>query len=369
MHSAIVSIGVANPQYKQNQQIMAEFIAASLHLKPAEKKLLKAVYRATGIEQRYSVLSDYSQPLGELKFFPNHPDQSFPSTRERMNIYKEHALPLALQAIQTAMAALVNFDKSKITHLITVSCTGMYAPGIDIEIVQHLKLDASVKRTAIQFMGCYGAFNALKVADAICKAEPSAIVLVVCVELCTIHFQKSVTMDNLISNSIFADGAAAVLLQAQPSYKKFFTLENFHSALLPQTQQAMAWDIGDQGFDLVLSSYVPEMIGSSIAAFVKQLLRQYGPAVPTLDFYAIHPGGMKILQACEQALQISKKQNAYAYQVLRSFGNMSSPTVLFVLKAIWDGLDALQHQKTILSCAFGPGLTCESMILKTHYQD
>lgn len=360
MKPALISIGTANPPYKQSQAATADLIISSLRLEGRQKKLLQAVYQATGIEERSSVLADYCSKLGELEFFPNTAEQAFPSTAQRMSIYKKEALPLALAAVN----ALQDFSPEQITHVLTVSCTGMYAPGLDIELVQHLKLASAVKRTAIHFMGCYGAFNALKLAESICKAEPRATVLVVCVELCTLHFQKKWSLDNLLSNALFADGAAAALVQAQPSVEKFFSLEGFYSEILPQSSQAMAWEIGDQGFDLVLSSYVPEIIGSGLGVLVERLLAQSGLALADLDFYALHPGGRKILEACEQALKLNKEANRHAYEVLRSFGNMSSPTVLFVLKSLWAELSVQNHEKTILSCAFGPGLTAESMLLR-----
>ena len=362
---AITAIGTANPKYKQSQAQTAELIAISLNLKPSERRLLKAVYRATGIEQRHSVLNDYCKPPGEFEFFPNTADAPYPSTGARMKIYKDNALDLALSAIENCLSQLDNFNSSKITHLITVSCTGMYAPGIDIEIVHRLNLNSSTNRTAINFMGCYGAFNAIKVADAICKSELDATVLIVCVEICTIHFQKNMDKDNIIANSIFADGAAAVLIQSTPEYKKYFTLEKFYNDLLPQTSQEMAWHIGDNGFDIVLSTYVPDIIQGGIATFLNNLLNRYDLTLPDIDFFAIHPGGLKILEACETALNISKDDNKYSYQTLRHYGNMSSATILFVLKAIWDDINDQDHQKNIFSCAFGPGLTLESMMLKT----
>lgn len=364
--TAITAIGTANPKYKQFQDQTAELIANSLDLKPSERRLLRSVYRATGIEQRYSVLSDYCRISGEFEFFPNRVDAPFPSTAARMKIYKENALDLALSAIGNCLSHLDDFTSSKITHLITVSCTGMYAPGIDIEIVHRLKLNSSTSRTAINFMGCYGAFNAIKIADVICKSQPDATVLIVCVEICTIHFQKNMGVDNIISNSIFADGAASVLIQSTSESKKYFTLENFYNDLLPQTSQEMAWHIGDNGFDIVLSTYVPDIIQGGIADFIYNLLSRYDLTLPDIDFFAIHPGGLKILEACETALNISKDDNKYSYRTLRHYGNMSSATILFVLKAIWDDVKDEDHQKNIFSCAFGPGLTLESMMLKTH---
>jgi alpha-pyrone synthase len=366
MVAAITAIGTANPKYKRHQQETVELICAGIQLKKAEKRLLKSLYKSTGIDYRHSVLSDYCSEPGEFTFFPNNPAAPFPKTSERMKIYKDNALPLALTAIDNCLASLTDFDKETITHLITVSCTGMYAPGVDIEIVQTLNLNSNTQRTAINFMGCYGAFNGLKVADAICRANTTAKVLIVCIELCTIHFQNSTSMDSLISNAIFADGAAAVLVEADYEDKNSFCLQAFHCDLLPQTSKDMAWHIADSGFDIVLSSYIPDVIEKGIAAFTQRLLAQNKFTPADIDIYAIHPGGIKILQACEKALKIRYKKNKYAYQVLKNYGNMSSATVLFVLKAILDDIDKHDHQKTVFSCAFGPGLTLESMLLSLH---
>jgi predicted naringenin-chalcone synthase len=366
MDIAITAIGTANPPYKRKQSEVVELVIAGLHLKPAEQRLLKSIYKSTGIEYRYSVLSDYDKEPGQFEFFPNDPTQPYPSTAQRMKIYKDNAIHLALKAIENCLSN-TDYEKSSITHLITVSCTGMYAPGIDIEITQTLGLHSSIHRTTINFMGCYGAFNAIKVADAICKSHPEAQVLIVCVELCTIHFQNSMTMDNMISNAIFADGAAAALIQAKPKTDKYLSLKHFYCDLLPQSSDKMAWHIADTGFDIVLSTYVPEVIESGIAHFMERLLQKNSLALHDIEYYAIHPGGLKILQACEKALNISTEQNKYAYQVLNDYGNMSSATILFVLKAFFDNMSSAHHNKNIFSCAFGPGLTLESMILRAHY--
>lgn len=363
MISAITAIGTAVPIHRQNQRQAAQVVTHALNLKPAERRLLNSVYQSTGIEYRHSVLSDFCKSPGEYTFFPNDPALPFPSTAARMQIYKENALNLSLLAIQNCFATLTDFHPQAITHLITVSCTGMYAPGIDIELVMALKLNSNVQRTAIQFMGCYGAFNAIKVADAICKADTAAKVLVVCVELCTIHLQKNDAIDSIIANAIFSDGAAAVLIEADPKRSKYLSLDAFHCDLLPQHNETMTWHIADSGFDIVLSSYVPQAIRSGIAAFTERLLSQQNRTLTDVDLYAIHPGGKKILQACEEVLSINEDDNRYSYEVLRQYGNMSSATVLFVLKAIWDDRIRAQANKQIFSCAFGPGLTLEAMLL------
>ncbi|HHF7365417.1 TPA: type III polyketide synthase [Legionella bozemanae] len=366
MQSKITAIGIATPPFMRTQDEIADLISIGFHLDALQKKVLKKIYKSSGIETRYSVLTDYCKQPGEFEFFPNTPKESFPSTSQRMNLYKDNALNLAITSIENCLNS-IEFDRKNITHLITVSCTGMYAPGIDIEIVQKLNLSPSVKRTAINFMGCYGAFNGLKVADAFCQTEPNSNVLLVCVELCTIHFQDTFNIENIISNAIFADGAAAALIQGKTNLPKCFNIESFYCDLVPQTSQEMAWTITDYGFDIILSAYVSEAIESGILIFTEKLLKQSNYSFNDIDFYAIHPGGIKILQACEKALKITAQDNQHSYNVLRNYGNMSSATVLFVLKNIWDKLNNLDKAKHIFSCAFGPGLTLESMMLKIQY--
>ena len=364
MHAAITAIGTATPPYKCSQDAIAELISEGFHLTGTQKKILKRIYKSSGIEQRHSVLNDYCNAPGAFEFFPNHPSEPFPSTALRMAVYKDNALPLVLAAIDDCLSTVPHFNKTAITHVVTVSCTGMYAPGIDIEIVQALGLASSTPRTAIHFMGCYGAFNGMKAADAICMANPNATVLLVCVELCSIHIQNQFTLESIISNAIFADGAAAVLIQAAPTKQRCLQFKSFYCDIVPQTSQDMAWRIGDSGFDMVLSAYVPEAIQSGIAAFTEALFSNAGLSSRDIDYFAIHPGGLKILQACEEALSMTKDDNRFSYDVLRRYGNMSSATVLFVLKDIWASLTSSDDGAKIFSCAFGPGLTMESMVLE-----
>lgn len=369
MKSYISSIGTATPQHSTPQNTIAEFMANALRINGREKVRLQALYRASGIKQRYSVIEDYGNAMDAYSFYPNNEMlEPFPTVSKRMGIYKQEALGLALAAIEDCLqssegeVALASF-----THLITVSCTGMYAPGIDIEIVQKAGLRSDIKRTAINFMGCYAAFNAIKVAEAIVGADPKAKALIVCVELCSIHFQKENDPDNILSNALFGDGAAAIVVQATPSKGISLSLEQFHCDLNFEGKQEMAWHIGDHGFEMRLSAYVPDMIRKGIRQLTDRLLECLTLTTDDIPLYAIHPGGKRILEAIEQALGLSKEDNRYAYEVLNRFGNMSSPTVLFVLKALLNDMKQQDQDKNILSFAFGPGLTLESMLLKVDY--
>lgn len=366
MNPTITAIGTAHPPHREPQEQALTFMSHALELSAPRKRLYRSLYKSTGIKHRYTVLEDYTKSHGELAFFPNDPSQPFPGTGERMLAYKKYALPLALSAIDNCLNQLDHFDKNSITHLIAISCTGMYAPGLDIDITLSLDLPTHIHRTAINFMGCYGVFNGLKAAYAFCQSQPNAKVLLVSVELCTLHFQKNTALHNMISSAIFADGAGAMLIESTPSNpnNKALSLIDFQCDIIPNTQHEMAWDIGNSGFDMILTAYVSDAIRQGIAQFMQKLLNRQKIKFSDIDLYATHPGGTKILEACEEALSISQEQNRYAREILENYGNMSSATVIFVLKALWEELGQTDHGKHVFSCAFGPGLTLESMLLK-----
>lgn len=362
MTAFINHIDTALPPNLTDQNQIADFMVSHLRLDRREEKKLRVLYRASGIKQRYSVLRDFSENLNGQSFFKE--DAAFPSAKPRMLIYQHHAINLAKEACENALKA-VDFDKGEITHLIAVSCTGMYAPGLDIELVDKLGLATSTQRTSINFMGCYAAFNAMKVAQNIIGADKSAKVLIACVELCSIHLQEKKDDENLLANAIFGDGAAAMIVTSQPSAKSL-AMENFYSDLALDARDEMGWYIGDHGFEMHLSSKVPDVIKSGIGELTNRLLEKIQLDISDIDFFAIHPGGKRILDVIEEKLSISKAQNSAAREILRTHGNMSSPTVLFVIKSILEDLNEQDDQKHLLSFAFGPGLTLESAVLKTH---
>jgi prepilin-type processing-associated H-X9-DG protein len=366
--SYITAIGTANPAHRFEQNFLADFMTKAMQLNATDSHKLKTIFRASGIEHRYSVLEDYGKTSG-YTFYANSPDfEPFPSTDERLKVFRTHALSLSVDAVTNMKKSLPLFDSSSITHLIVVCCTGMYAPGLDIELVDKLNLRSTVERTCITFMGCYAAFNALKVADAFCCKNENAKVLVVCTELCSLHFQKNVSEDNFLANALFADGSAAVLVEGKAREEKCMMLEAFYSDLAPEGSNDMAWSIGNAGFEMKLSSYVPDIIKSGIANLTRHLLAKISQEIEDVKYFAIHPGGKRILTAIEEALSLRRDQTQAAFDVLRRYGNMSSPTVLFVLLEIFKNLSPEDHEARILSFAFGPGLTMESMLLKIESQ-
>lgn len=356
----INSIGTANPGEGISQGKIAEFMTKGLDLDQDESDRLKVLYRATGIKERYSVIPDYGLNGQPYTFYPKTAGlEPFPSIKLRMDQFKSFASDLALKAVEDC----VGDDIGRVTHLITVSCTGMYAPGLDIELIERLGLPSSTERTAINFMGCYAAFNALKIADNICQADVKARVLIVCVELCSLHFQKEADSETLLANSLFSDGAAALVVEAHPVGDISFEIQKFYCDLESTGREDMTWDIGDFGFEMRLTHKVPEIIEGGIRTLTSNLLKGIGLSVDQVDYFAIHPGGKRILQVVEEQLDIERDRNKYAYHILKHYGNMSSPTILFVLKEIRQQLSEQDHNKTVLSFAFGPGLTMESMLL------
>jgi alpha-pyrone synthase len=360
----ITAIGTANPQNKHNQSDIAEFMVRAMQLNDPEARKLRALYRATGIESRYSVLEDYGKKQ-DFDFYSNDENlEPFPSTKKRLHLYRTHSLKLSLDSIHACLDKHPDFKLSSITHLVVVSCTGMYAPGLDIDIVKALGLPLHIQRLCINFMGCYAAFNALKLADSFCRADVASRVLVVCTELCSIHFQKENTEDNMLSGALFSDGSAALLVESTPRKGLNLGLENFYCGLAPEGEHEMTWTVGDLGFEMKLSSYVPQVIRKGIKQLTTSLLEGISREFSDVSYFAIHPGGKKILEAVEGELGLSKAQNLLAYEVLRNYGNMSSPTVLFVIQELCRKLNGVDGGKRILSFAFGPGLTLESMLLR-----
>jgi predicted naringenin-chalcone synthase len=360
----ITAIGTAVPAYEIRQENAPEWVATSLALPSSEARKIRLIYRATGIQTRYSVIPDFSSMEGQRVLFPLTENlEPFPSTADRMAIYKREAPALASQAIRNMQLPADYFNK--ITHLITVSCTGMYAPGLDIDLINQFGLPPHVQRTCIYFMGCYAAFNALKTAEAICRAYPDAKVLIADIELCTLHFQKIDTEDQLLANAIFADGAAGVLIESVLPDKGLISLEGFHSGLIPEGSNEMAWHIGDFGFEMKLSSYVPKLLGSKIKSFIEKIKEQLKTPSDVIDYFAFHPGGKKILTEIENGLDITPYENRWAYEVMKQYGNMSSATILFVLQHLMKTLRKENYRQgaQVLAAAFGPGLIMESAML------
>ncbi len=305
----------------------------------------------SGIAHRYSTLRPAAGTAGQTfdrdGFYRLG---GFPGSAARMARYEAAALPLALAAVDRLGA---DARLREVTHLVVTSCTGFYAPGLDLQLTQALGLNPSVERTLVGFMGCYAAFNALKLARHIVRSEPGSRVLLVNLELCTLHLQETPELEQVLSFLVFADGCAASLVTAEPFG---LALDRFHAELLPDTAPLITWRIGDAGFDMVLSGQVPGAISAGLARSAPRLLNDAGTERPEL--WAVHPGGRSVLDAVQTALGLTPEALADSRAVLRDFGNMSSATILFVLDRI---MRTARRGASGIAMGFGPGLVAETL--------
>ena len=320
-----------------------------------EKRKLRFLYQQSGIAQRYSVIADYSKNFAEWKFYPQTENlEPFPSLEQRMVIYNKQAPLLSVDAIRDCLNHAN--DQKKITHLITVSCTGMSAPGLDLQVMELMDFQKNISRTSINFMGCYAAIHALKIADAICTANKQAQVLIVCTELCTLHFQREPTADNIMSSLLFGDGAAAALVCADENKMEGLYIDRFYSEVITKGKRDMAWELSSSGFLMTLSGYVPDLIEEDFEGIVTRALSEGKLSASDISQWCMHSGGKRILEAIQKSIGFSNGELSESFDVLRRYGNLSSANILFVLKEI------MQKNKkgNLFGAAFGPGLTVET---------
>lgn len=353
----ITKIGTATPTHRHDQLNILNFMQQMLPLDETKKRLLSLLYHRSGIKTRYSVLADYSTKQEDFSFYPKADEETdFPTIEKRMQVFDKTALDLSVKAIK---ATISPEEIAEVTHLITVTCTGLAAPGLDLQIVEKLNMKEDIFRTSVNFMGCYAAIHALKLANSLAISSKNAKVLIVCTELCTLHFQNSTEIDQLTSALLFADGSAACIVESNEEIKGL-NISNFFSRVITKGKEDMAWGLSSTGFQMVLSNHIPRLVEGEIESLLSSALEKLNWSVKDIAHWAIHPGGKDILAATEKALKISKEDLIASYEVLRNFGNMSSPTILFVLKEI---MQKAVSGERIFGAAFGPGLTLESFQL------
>ena len=293
-------------------------------------------------------------------FFPSAGEESDrgPTTQQRMERYAREAAPLALAAARQALAE-AGVPASRITHLITVSCTGFAAPGVDIALIKTLHLPFTVGRTHVGFMGCHGALNGLRVALSVVNADPTARVLLCAVELCSLHFQYGWDPQKAVANALFGDGAAAlVAASAERTSQDAWRMVTSGACLFPDSEDAMTWRIGDHGFEMTLSPRVPSLIAEHVGPWLGSWLTGQSLTVPQIRSWAIHPGGPRILSAVADCLHLPDSAIAASNEVLAEHGNMSSPTTLFIL----DRLRRDGAPRPCVALGFGPGLAIEAAL-------
>ncbi|MDB5529410.1 MAG: Naringenin-chalcone synthase [Devosia sp.] len=335
-------------------QFFIGFASSQLSGDPRRRAIFNRMADKGGIEHRFSCFEPASDPEGASTDLAGvFARGGFPGTAKRMDMFAGAAPELARQAVEKV---LDGEDRSAITHLIVTTCTGFSAPGIDLEVIALCGLSSSIERTIIGFMGCYAAINALKQARHIIRSEPEARVLIVNIELCTLHLKETTDLEKLLSFCLWGDGCAASIVSAEPVG---FCLDSFRAIVAADSRELMTWSVRDDGFDMVLSGQVPTAIHDTLSAGIGTILGN--KSVADVDLWAVHPGGKSVLDAVERALGLSPEALMPSRAVLRENGNMSSATVMFVL-------ERMLADPTVgdVGCAmaFGPGLTAETMMFQ-----
>lgn len=363
MPFAILGIGTAVPSTTISQQT-AEDIARVLCCRSSEDETwLASIYQHAGIGRRHLVLG--SQVIRDILdgtrrsdsvFLPDTAKPDGPSTAERVEVYSREAPPLAREACRRALDR-AGVEASEISHLVTVSCTGFSAPGVDVDLIRTLGLPAT--RNHVGYMGCHGAMNGLRVARGLAASEPGSRVLLCAVELCSVHYSYGWDPQRMVGNALFGDGSAA-LVGVDDARGEFssWRLAGSGSCLVPESEDAMSWTISDHGFVMSLSKSIPRLIGTRLRPWLESWLGEQGLTLDEVRSWAVHPGGPRILDAVEECLNLDPNQLAGSREILARHGNMSSPTILFIL----DHLMAGGAATPLVALAFGPGLTVEAAL-------
>lgn len=394
----VFSIGLAVPQFSVGHQVSAKFAEQMSCSTAKESKRVAALYRKTGIQHRGSVLLDET-PESEIvnSFYPpaTSPTDRGPTTKSRSDRYAIEAPVLAIASANDAIAKS-GLSPDQISHLVVVTCTGFSAPGIDIELISALGLPATTQRVQVGFMGCHGAINGLRVARGLLAADPESKVLLCSVELCSLHYQYGYDPDRIVSGAIFADGSASVVLQNAGDLSSSATgrdpdptdipdsnpaqngklhvpqssndlqscgignLTATGSYLVPDSREEMTWRIGDSGYEMTLSARVPGLIEANLKDYLADWLNDHGETIQSIQGWAIHPGGSRILTAAQVALGLTDEDLATSRSVLNDHGNMSSATMLFILSRFAE----TQHPKPWVMLGFGPGLEIEVALIR-----
>lgn len=350
MTPVLHAIGTATPDFDLEQSRAAEIAAELMRLSEKRGRSLATLYGQAGVRTRQTAIAEqgrstFFEPVGEHG----------PGTGERILRYRAVAPGLALAASVEALERS-GVEASRVTHLVLVTCTGFHAPGVDVGLIRSLGLPASVQRTTVGYMGCHGAINGLRVAGALASADPSATVLLCCVEICSVHFQYRPVDGAVTANALFGDGAAACVVTGAGDGPR---LRAFGSVLFDDSEQDMGWRIGDHGFVMSLSARVPTLLEERVGSWVDGWLDGMGMTRHDIGSWAVHPGGPRIVEGVRRGLGLSGGQVADALEVLAAHGNMSSPTILFILRRMLERGDPFP----IAALAFGPGLAGEAVLI------
>ncbi len=388
MNTSILGVGTAVPEHKMSQAEALEMCSGIVCENDKQRRLARVLFKKSGVQNRhtavpYQAAYNWCQPsedadVSSLSHFTNvavvQPTISAgvsagPTTGERMQMYAEFAGHLAELSAREAVAKS-GIEPEQLTHLVTVSCTGFESPGVDIELINHLHLPTTIQRVNVGFMGCHGAINGLRTALAITQADATARVLLTATELCSLHYRFQWDNEGIIGNALFADGSASIVLGQQVSDRNepSWDLMATGSVVIPDSMDSMSWKVGDHGFEMLLTSDVGDKIEAALNQWLVEWLDTHGYAMDQIDFWGVHPGGPRILDAVQASLGLTDESLKTSRSVLSSHGNMSSPTVLFILNEFVQQ-HRLQQNKVpsaAVLLAFGPGLVAEIALIKVN---
>jgi predicted naringenin-chalcone synthase len=361
----LLGVGVATPQHQLDQEAALALAQQICCSDERQSRLASALYKHAGIATRYTALPFTEAYRWAPPDAPRKDDSpNFgPTTQERMEYYEQHALPLGVQAATQAIEA-AGIPRREITHVVTASCTGFTAPGVDSGLIQSLELRPTTQRIHVGYMGCHGAINALRVARGLAHSEPEARVLVCAVELCSLHYAFHWDSERMLGNALFADGAGALVVGGVPDStaldpSRHWSVAATGSYLFPGTAAAMTWRVGNHGFAMTISSQLPHLLQQHLSGWLTGWLDDHGLRAQNIRSWAVHPGGPRILEAVASSMGLPADCMHDSRQVLSRYGNMSSATVLFILKSL------IGH-KAAAPCVmlgFGPGLVAEAALL------
>ena len=364
----LIGLGTSIPTTVVTQDDSTAFAHALCAHTEHQREWVIPLHAGTGIDTRYMVLPEQlirdfreQTALSGSCFLPDgSADDRGPTTGERMAIYAEEAGKLALLSVRRAIES-AKIDPATITHLVTVSCTGFFSPGVDFQLIRELGLATTIERVHVGFMGCHGSINGLRTARALARSSPDAVVLMCATELCSLHYHYGWSPGRVIANALFADGSAAAIL-THPSRAPSAGLRvvDTASCLIPDSAAEMSWIVGDNGFEMVLTRRVPGLIAEHLRPWADAWLARHDLTTETVAGWVIHPGGPKILEAAATTLGITAEQLAPSRAILADYGNMSSPTVMFIL----DRVRQSGIVGPVVMLAFGPGLIAEGALLQ-----
>lgn len=372
MSAHILSIGTAVPETTLAQHEVRDFFARQPGYDRLAQRLVHAAFDASAIDTRHTVIAELADggSGGADGVFVDADGCLVPASTGTRNAFYTETAPALFAAAARAALRDAGVAASDVTHVVTASCTGFFAPGPDFRLVRDLGLPLTTERYHLGFLGCAAAFPALRAADRICAAQPDSIVLVVCGELCTLHVRASPDPEQIVASSVFGDGAAAAVVSARPDLRRgdSLALERFGTAITSEGESDMVWVIGDHGFTMTLTAEVPRIIGREIRGAVADFLATDGTDAATIAAWAVHPGGRSVLDRVEAGLDLPDVALEASRQVLREHGNMSSATILFILQAMLRD-PTLADGDRIAGLAFGPGLTVESALFTKRMPD